>query len=115
MKKKTFAEFWPFYLSQHLNPVSRRLHALGTLSGLVVAVIAFSLQSWAVGGGAFVCGYAFAWVGHFVFEKNRPATFRQPFFSFAADFVLLFKMITGQLDAEIRELKQATGSSGKSA
>ena len=33
----TFKSFYPFYLSQHSNPISRKLHYLGT--SLVIALL----------------------------------------------------------------------------
>ena len=97
LKYRSFAEFYPFYLSEHENPVCRRLHFAGTSLGfacLIVAVITFSL--WFVLAG-LVLGYAFAWVGHFFFEKNRPATFKYPFYSFAGDWVMWKDIIVGKI------------------
>jgi len=92
MSKETFAtfsEFYPYYLSEHEHPVCRRLHYVGT--SLAAAFLAYSLVSlqpaFAVVG--FVCGYALAWVGHFLFERNKPATFQYPFWSFIGDWVML--------------------------
>ena len=48
-----------------------------------------------------VCGYGFAWFGHFFVEKNQPATFRHPFYSLAADYVMVWKMLTGKMDGEV--------------
>jgi hypothetical protein len=80
----TFAEFWPFYLEQHRDPTNRRLHFVGsTLAlGCVVAALLVTPIAWAF---APLCGYGFAWVGHFFFEKNRPATFTYPLWSLMGD------------------------------
>ncbi|WP_416305682.1 Mpo1-like protein [Neptunicella sp. SCSIO 80796] len=84
----SFAEFYPFYLQEHRDPVCRRLHYIG--SSLVVIVTFYALLSanynwfWLLP----VIGYGFAWVGHFFFEKNKPATFQHPFYSFLADWVM---------------------------
>lgn len=97
LKYRSFAEFYPFYLSEHENPVCRRLHFAGTTLGLaclIIAVITFS--PWFVLAG-LVLGYAFAWVGHFFFEKNRPATFKYPFYSFAGDWVMWKDIIVGKI------------------
>ena len=93
----SFREFYPFYLSEHRNRTCRRLHFIG--SGCVLAVIAVVLA----GASAWwllllpVIGYGFAWVGHFVFEKNRPATFRHPLYSLAGDWVMFWQILTGKL------------------
>jgi hypothetical protein len=88
---KTLDEFYPFYLSQHSNVTCRRLHFIGTLLAalqlLRTVFFAFNLTNLIL---VLVVGYSFAWVGHFVFEKNKPATFQYPWFSFQSD-MRLFK------------------------
>ncbi len=94
---KTFAEFYPFYLSEHANRTSRRLHFVGTSLGLAFALHALAtLNFWWLLAG-LVSGYAFAWVGHFFFEKNRPATFTHPFYSFMGDWVMWKEILTGRI------------------
>jgi hypothetical protein len=94
---KTFAEFYPFYLSQHQNRVCRRLHFTGTTLGLAAVFVAFLTFNfwWLLAGLA--AGYGLAWVGHFFFEKNRPATFTHPLFSFCGDWVMWKDMLTGRI------------------
>lgn len=93
----SFAEFYPFYLSEHGDRVCRRLHFAGTV--LVVATPAAALlagSAWLL-LAAPVCGYGFAWIGHFFFEHNRPATFRHPLYSLAGDFAMFRDMLTGRI------------------
>jgi hypothetical protein len=92
-----FADFYPFYLSQHANRTCRRLHFFGTTLALAFILHAFSTLNFWWLLGALVCGYAFAWVGHFFFEKNRPATFTHPFYSFLGDWVMWKDILTGRL------------------
>ena len=94
----TFARFYPFYLSQHSNSISRKLHYLGTslVIALLIAVV-FNGQ-WEGLLLLPLLGYLFAWVGHFFFEKNTPATFTYPLYSLMADFLMLFEALTGRLD-----------------
>jgi hypothetical protein len=99
-----FESFWPFYLSQHANRTCRLLHVCGTLAGLALSGYAIHSREARWAALAPVVGYGFAWIGHFVFEKNRPATFRYPRFSFIGDFKMLFLFFTGRLDAELRRL-----------
>jgi hypothetical protein len=94
-------EFWPFYLSQHLHPNNRRLHFIGTNLALLLLVLAASTRSWPFAVAALVVGYGCAWVGHFFFEKNKPATFTYPWLSFRGDIRMLALSWTNQLDAEI--------------
>lgn len=91
---KTFSEFYSFYLSEHSNPFNRLLHVIGTGSGLGILIGAILTRQWFLIPLAFVCGYAFAWVGHFLIEKNRPATFTYPLYSFMGDWVMFFEVLT---------------------
>lgn len=100
----TLDEFWPFYVSQHLNPVNRRLHFVGTTLGMALAVAALLLRTPRFVAVALIVAYGFAWLGHFVFERNRPATFRYPWLSFLADFRMYGLIATGRMDAEITRL-----------
>ena len=96
-KYATFTDFYPFYLSEHANRTCRRLHFAGTTLGLTAFLHAFStLNFWWVLVG-LVVGYAFAWVGHFFFEKNRPATFTYPWYSFLGDWAMWRDMLTGRM------------------
>ncbi|HZW14229.1 MAG TPA: DUF962 domain-containing protein [Noviherbaspirillum sp.] len=92
----SFAEFYPFYLSEHSNRTCRELHFVGsTLALFFVATTLLTGNLWWL-LAALVGGYAFAWIGHFVFEKNRPATFKHPIYSFMGDWVMYWQMLTGQ-------------------
>jgi hypothetical protein len=93
----SFREFYPYYLAEHGHRTSRRLHFVGSCG--VLAFIALALVQrdarWLL--AAPVCGYGFAWVGHFVFEKNRPATFRHPVYSLMGDWVMFKDILTGRI------------------
>ena len=92
-----FADFYPFYLSEHSNRSNRRLHFIGTSLG--IAAILHSLSTldfrWLLGG--LVAGYGCAWVGHFFIERNRPATFTYPLYSFMGDWVMWKDILTGKI------------------
>lgn len=108
MRIETFEAFWPFYLSQHQNPVCRGLHYVGTTLVLVwLAATVIFADPWLL-LAALVNGYAFAWVGHFFFEKNRPATFQYPLFSFAADWKMYAYFITGRMGSELKKVPETT-------
>lgn len=87
---QSYSEFWSFYLSQHQNRVCQVLHVFGTLGALVLLATVVSLQFWWGLLAVPVFGYGFAWIGHFVFEKNRPATFQYPFWSLISDFKMVY-------------------------
>jgi hypothetical protein len=101
---KTFQEFWPFYLSEHSLPVTRRLHFAGSTLGLAFVGSAIATRNGWLALGALVSGYAFAWIGHFGFEKNRPATFKYPLWSFIADWKMYGLWVSGRLEAELSRL-----------
>ena len=93
----TFRDFYPFYLSEHRHPVCRRLHFIG--SALVLAAIGAAIvtrNAWWL-AAVPVAGYGFAWVGHFFFEKNRPATFTYPLYSLLGDWKMFGDILTGKL------------------
>jgi hypothetical protein len=94
---RTFADFYPFYLSEHSNRTSRRLHFAGTSVALALTIAAAATQEWWLIAVALVQGYAFAWVGHFFFEHNKPATFKYPRFSLMGDWRLWWDILNRRL------------------
>ena len=92
-----FAEFYPFYLSQHANRTCRRLHFVGTTLALVIALSAIYFKEWWLIALAILQGYGWAWVGHYFHEHNRPATFTHPLYSFIGDWRMWFDVITGRI------------------
>jgi hypothetical protein len=96
-KYGSFAEFYPFYLSEHSDRICRRLHFAGSTLALVclVALLVTRNPWWLLVG--LLCGYGFAWVGHFVFEKNQPASFKQPLYSFMGDWRMYWQILTGKI------------------
>lgn len=93
----TFREFYPYYLSEHHDPVCRRLHFAGSTLVLLVVLVAIVAHDARWLWLAPLVGYGFAWVGHYVFEKNRPATFRHPLYSLAGDWVMYWQILSGKL------------------
>ncbi len=97
----SYEEFWPFYVAQHRNLTNRALHFVGTslvvacgLAGLALSPAWFAAMP--------IAGYGFAWLGHFAFEKNRPATFKHPLWSLRGDFRMYRLMWLGRMDPEVR-------------
>jgi hypothetical protein len=93
----SFAEFYPYYLSEHSNSICRRLHFMGTSLVILILVTAISKGAWLLLWALPLAGYSFAWVGHFFFEKNHPATFQHPLYSLLGDFVMYRDMIVGKV------------------
>ncbi len=93
----SFAEVSPYYLSEHQDDSCRRLHYAG--SSLVIALLLYVLfsQNWLWLLAVPLAGYGFAWVGHFFFEHNKPATFRYPLYSLMGDWVMLRDALTGRI------------------
>ncbi|MFO1507406.1 MAG: DUF962 domain-containing protein [Lysobacterales bacterium] len=93
----SFREFYPYYLSEHSNRMCRRLHVAGSLLVVLIVVAAVATRNAAWLPLAPIAGYGLAWIGHFGFERNRPATFRHPLYSFAGDWVMLFDVLRGRV------------------
>jgi hypothetical protein len=92
----SFEEFYPYYLSEHGHPVNRRLHFVGTSLVILLAVVA-PLADPRILWLLPLAGYGFAWVGHFVVERNRPATFRHPVWSLMGDFRMYADILRGRV------------------
>ena len=94
---KSLQDYYPYYLGEHANLVCRRLHFVGTSTAIVLLTAAVLTRSPWLALVALVQGYAFAWVGHFFFEHNRPATFKYPWLSYKADFKMWWDTLTGKI------------------
>ena len=92
----SFREFYPYYLQQHTNRTSRRLHVAGTLLAVAAGAATIGLGHWAWLPAAPLAGYLPAWLGHWRFERNSPATFRHPIYSLRGDFTMLFEVLSGR-------------------
>ncbi|HZW14817.1 MAG TPA: Mpo1-like protein [Brevundimonas sp.] len=93
---ESFSTFYPHYIHEHSNRTCRRIHVVGTALVLVVLVVAAVTRNpwWLL--AMPVVGYGFAWVGHFFFEKNRPATFKYPLWSLMGDWRMFWETVTGK-------------------
>ena len=90
----SFKEFYPYYLQEHKNKVCRRLHVLGSFVVLGILGYALATSQYTLLWLMPIAGYGFAWVGHFFFEKNKPATFSYPLYSFIGDWVMFKDILT---------------------
>lgn len=93
----SFESFYPFYLAEHSNLTCRRLHFVGSTLVLMLLAFIVTTASWGFVLMLPVVGYGFAWVGHFFFEKNKPATFTYPWYSFLGDWVMYKDILTGKI------------------
>lgn len=105
-KYKTFWSFYQYYLTEHGDLNNRMLHFVGTSLVIACLVVGLILRNWWFIAVIPVCGYGFAWVGHFFIEKNKPATFTYPLYSLGSDFVMFWHIITGQLPKKLEEAKK---------
>ena len=99
-----YTEFWDFYVSEHSLPLTRMLHFVGTSLGILLLIWFVWSGRWYFFPAFFVVGYAFAWFAHFVVEKNKPASFRFPFWSFISDFKMMFYILTGRMGGEVERV-----------
>lgn len=105
---QSFEEFWPYYVSQHRNKTCRQLHFVGT--SLAMGCVAVSPFYPPALVAAPVVGYGFAWVGHFVFEKNKPASWggvKAFAWSLRGDLRMWKKIAMGEMDAEVARVEQS--------
>ena len=109
----TFWDFYPYYLTEHARPVNRTAHFVGTTLVIACLVAGIVLVDWRLFLLIPLCGYGFAWFGHFILEKNRPATFKYPFYSLGSDFVMYYHTITMQIDKKVDEAHQTIGVQNK--
>ncbi|HRH56397.1 MAG TPA: DUF962 domain-containing protein [Chitinophagales bacterium] len=105
-KYKTFWDFYPYYLTEHSDPICRATHYIGTTGLFVVVAAAVYFGNAKLLFLLPVVGYGFAWLGHFAFEKNKPATFQYPLYSLGSDFVMYFHFLTGQITQKVEEAKK---------
>ena len=93
---KTFKDFYPYYIEEHSKPKTKLLHFIGTsisLFFLVQLVRTFDPIYFIC---ALLSGYGFAWIAHFFIEKNKPATFTYPFYSFIGDHKMFVEILMGK-------------------
>jgi hypothetical protein len=98
---ESYEEFFPFYLREHANPGTRLVHYMGTTLGFACwgrAIYAGELIWFVIG---FLVGYTFAWIGHFFIEKNKPASFKYPYWSFISDFKMYFLFLSGRISGHL--------------
>lgn len=100
-KFHSFREFYPYYLSEHKQPLCRALHYVGSLTVLALLGYMVVTGQWQLAWFLPLIGYGFAWIGHFFVEHNKPATFKYPAYSLLADWVMLADFLTGKLTAKI--------------
>ena len=103
---KNFKDFWDFYVAEHSQPLTRILHFAGTSLGILLLIFFIARGQWYFFPAFFVVGYAFAWLAHFVIEKNKPASFRYPLWSFISDFKMMAYMLTGRMASEVSRVKR---------
>jgi len=104
---KSYEEFWPYYVSQHLHPATRAIHVAGTTAGLACAAAAALTLSPLLLAAAPVVGYGAAWTSHFTIEKNKPASFGHPLWSARADMRLLWKTYGGRIADDVGAVRRA--------
>ena len=103
---KTYDEFWDFYLREHSQPTTRLLHFVGTSLGIILLIWFLARGQWYFSPVFLIVGYGFAWFAHFVVEKNKPASFKYPFWSFISDFKMMWYMIIGRIGAELERVSK---------
>jgi len=96
-KFTSFKKFYPYYLSEHKLRINKILHIIGSLTSLIFMISTIYIEKYKYIPISILCGYACAWIGHFIFEKNKPATFKYPIYSFIGDWVMLKDVLIGKV------------------
>ncbi|MEZ4313415.1 MAG: DUF962 domain-containing protein [Polyangiaceae bacterium] len=104
---ETYEEFWPFYVREHSDPTNRKLHFVGTSGTILLAALALVRGKPIHLLHAAISGYGGAWIGHFFFQKNKPATFKYPLWSLISDFRMYGKIVAGTMDDEVARAMEA--------
>ena len=102
-----YSDFWAHYLREHSRPVNRWLHTVGTVGSVALVVFFAATGRWLWLPVALVPGYGLAWIGHFLVEHNRPATFGHPAWSMFSDFRMVWLVLTGRMGRELARLRSA--------
>jgi hypothetical protein len=97
---KSFEEFWPYYLNEHSKKSTRQIHVAGTAAGITLLGASVLTGQWWLPLAGLAAGYGSAWTAHAFIEKNKPATFKYPFWSLRGDFKMLGHFLTGTLEKE---------------
>jgi len=97
---KTYKEFYQFYLTEHSDKNCRVMHFIGTALVFIIIFLTFYLSNFFLWFFVPIVGYGFAWVGHFYFEKNKPAAFKYPLWSLASDFKMFFEILIGKISLD---------------
>eukprot|EP00455_Lapot_gusevi_P037177 TRINITY_DN4148_c0_g1_i1.p1 TRINITY_DN4148_c0_g1~~TRINITY_DN4148_c0_g1_i1.p1 ORF type:complete len:119 (-),score=7.28 TRINITY_DN4148_c0_g1_i1:40-396(-) len=105
-KFKSFQDFYPYYLGEHMNPTCRLLHFIGTLGSNIMLLLSLIIGEFKYFLFAPLIGYSFAWVGHFIFERNKPATFKHPIYSLMGDYVMFYDLCVGNRPFDENKLEK---------
>ena len=106
---QSFDEFWPHYVREHAKKTTRTLHFVGLTAAMASAAGGLLLRKRSLLALAPIAGYGLAWIGHFFVEKNRPASFEHPMWSFRADLLMWSKIVAGTMDAEVERVLSSNG------
>jgi hypothetical protein len=102
-----YQEFWPYYLSQHLHPMTEKVHAASTTGAVATFLAALATRRWRMLGLSPLVAYGPAFASHFIWEGNKPVTLQgNPFWAMRADFEMVYKVFTGRIEAEVRAIRE---------
>ena len=91
-----FSEYYKHYLTLHQNRWCRRFHVFGQIATIAFVIFSIKVNLLLLIASPFVV-YPFAWSGHYFFEKNEPAAFKNPLWAKISDWVMLKDILTGKI------------------
>jgi hypothetical protein len=92
----SYDEFWPYYVAMHSRSSTRWVHLTGTLTGAALTAVGIATMQWWLAFALPVCGYGAAWPSHWLIERNNPASFGHPLWSFRGDVQMITTMLRGR-------------------
>ena len=114
-KPTSYREFWPYYLSQHLHPMTEKVHAAATTGAVATFLAALATRRWRMLGLSPLVAYGPAFASHFIWEGNKPVTLQgNPFWAMRADFEMVFKVFTGRIETEVRAIREGLAAGAAS-
>ena len=90
-------DYYKHYLNLHKNKKCRMLHFIGQLATIAFTVWILSNWYWYLIPGIPFVVYPFAWTGHYMFEKNKPAAFHDPVKAKIADWMMFRDILLGRI------------------
>ena len=89
--------YYNHYLSLHQNKKCRLLHFLGQIFTIIFLIYIFAKGLWLLSLLIPFVVYPFAGNGHYFFENNKPAAFKNPLYAKISDWIMFKDILSGKI------------------